>query len=156
MNTMRDYPRKPNPIKQYIGQPSRAEKRILALEERRERYEALAMKRTGVYSGGMPGGIRRVSSTEHYVCKIVDVEREIARKIDELADLVWIVEYEIGLLTDARYRDILTWRYLNGWGWDEIAEGMHYDRRQVHRLHGEALMAFGSENKHVPKCHIQM
>ena len=164
---IRPFVKKPNPVRDYLSGPGRAEQKITALEERRERYEALAMKRTGVYSGGMPGGMRRTSSVEHYVCKITDLERETARKIDELADMVWIIEYEISLMPDDRHRDILTWRYLNGWGWNEIADAMHYDRRQITRMHGEALQdfrarnqrsirAFEADQKHVPKCPIEI
>lgn len=125
--------------KTYLRQLTRMDKRIDALCERRTRYEALGQRRTGCYSGGLPGSQRRDSSVERYACKLVDLAREIDRKIDEYVDLTRTIEAQIAAIPDGRYRDILTWRYINDWSWDQIMKAMNYDRRWVFRLHGLAL-----------------
>ena len=44
-------------------------------------------------------------------------------------------------LTDRRYRMVLLGRYYECLSWSDIATLMHYDERQVYRLHGMALTA---------------
>jgi 3-methyladenine DNA glycosylase/8-oxoguanine DNA glycosylase len=126
--------------KTYLRQLTHLDKDINALLERRERYEAMAMRRTGVYSGGLPGTQRRNSSVETYACKLVDLAREIDRKIDRYVDLTREAEALIEAISDIRYRRILKYRYLNGWSWEEIARSMGYDNMKwLWRLHGFAL-----------------
>lgn len=128
--------------KTYLRQLSRMDKRIDALCERRTRYEALGQRRTGYYSGGLPGAQRLDSSVERYACKLVDLAREIDRKIDEYVDLTREIEGVIAALQDGRHRDILTWRYVNDWTWDHILEAMGYtDKKWLWYLHGQALRA---------------
>ena len=126
--------------KEYMRQLSRKDARINALIERQQRYRELAERRTAIYRD-IPGGGRRCSSSvEEYVVKIIDLEREIDRRIDEYVDLTREIEAVIDSVGDDRYRDILRYRYLNGWSWEKIAQEMHYDRRQITRLHGLALL----------------
>lgn len=126
--------------KEYLRQLSRKDARIKALLERQRRYRELAERRTAVYRDMPGGGKKRVSPVEEYAVKIVDLEREIGRRIDEYADLTREIETAIDKVGDDRYRDILRFRYVNGWGWERIAREMHYDRRQITRLHGLALL----------------
>lgn len=125
--------------KEYLRQLLRRDARINALIERQQRYRELAGVR-GMACRDMPGGgTRHTSVMEEYVPKIVDLEREIDRRIDEYVDLVREVEAAIDQIEDERCRDVLRYRYLNGWSWEKIAEQMHYDERWVYRLHGHAL-----------------
>lgn len=126
--------------KEYLRQLSRKDARINALIERQRRYRELAERRTAVYRDTPGGGRRCSSSVEEYVVKIIDLEREIDRRIDEYVDLTREIEADIDRVSDDRYRDILRYRYLNGWNWEKIAQEMHYDRRQITRLHGLALL----------------
>jgi len=45
----------------------------------------------------------------------------------------------IDLVEDARYRELLSHRYIGLHTWEWIAETMGYERRHIIRLHGEAL-----------------
>ena len=69
--------------KEYLRQLSRKDARIDALIERQRRYRELAERRTTVYRDTPGGGRRCSSSVEEYVVKIIDLEREIDRRIDE-------------------------------------------------------------------------
>lgn len=125
--------------KEYLRQLSRKDARIKALIERQQRYRELAERRTAVYRDTPGGGQRHVSPVEEYAVKIVDLEREIDRRIDEYADLTREIEAAIDRIDDDRYRDILRFRYVNGWSWERIAREMHYELRWLHYLHGRAL-----------------
>ena len=126
--------------KEYLRQLSRKNARINALIERQRRYRELAERRTAVYRDTPGGGRRCSSSVEEYVVKIIDLEREIDRRIDEYVDLTREIETAIDKVGDDRYRDILRYRYINDWSWERIAQEMHYDERWVRRLHGWALL----------------
>ena len=129
----------PVTAKEYLRQLSRKDARINALIERQQRYRELAQRRTPVYRDTPGGGRRCASSVEEYVAKIVDLEREIDRRIDEYVDLTREIEAAIDKVGDDRCRNILRYRYINGWSWEKIAREMHYDERWVRRLHGRAL-----------------
>ena len=139
--------------KEYLRQLTRKDVRINALIERQQRYRELAARRTAVYRDA-PGARRRTSSVEEYTAKIIDLEAEIDRRVDEYVDLTCEIETVIDRVEDDRYRDILRFRYINGWSWERIAREMHYDRRQVTRLHGLALLEI---EKRCPKMsHLNM
>jgi len=128
-------------VKTYLRQLARMDQKIDALLERRERYEALAAKRTTMITG-MPGSRRRESNVEYFGCKLVDLARNIDRRIDEYVDLTRQIESEIDALPDDRYRDILRFRYINRWSWNRILDAMNYtDMKWLWHLHGEALKA---------------
>jgi hypothetical protein len=153
-------------VKAYLRQLTRTDRRIDAMLERRERYEALAMKRTTSLTG-MPAAQRTESSVEYFAGKLVDLSRDIDQMVDQYVDLTRKIEKEIDALPDDRHRDLLKWRYVNGWRWEQIADAMNYDKRQVYRMHGDALQAFeekhsaaiqefSAKRKDVTQCHFQM
>lgn len=125
--------------KDFLRQLARKDAHIDALIQRQQHYYDLAARRTPVYRADGSGGTRRRSSCEEYVCKAVDLGREIDRRIDEYVDLTRQIETAIAQLQDDRYRDILTWRYINGWRWEQIAQAMGFDVKWVWKLHGRAL-----------------
>lgn len=125
--------------KEYLRQLLRRDARINALIERQQRYRELAGVRGVAYGDVSGGGSRHGSAVEDYAVRIVELEREIDRRIDEYVDLVRQAEAAIDQVEDERCRDVLRYRYLNGWSWEKIAEQMHYDERWVRRLHGRAL-----------------
>lgn len=122
----------------YLSQALRSGVRIEALRERRERYRQLAEQGGTLYRYSA-GGTLRVSSVEEYGCRMADLAREMERRIDALAGTVADIQRTIDALPDARYRELLTYRYLNGWRWERIAGAMLYSVDRVQHLHGEAL-----------------
>lgn len=126
--------------REYMRRLLRKSARIDALHERQRRYTTLAERMTASYSG-MPGGKRQASRVEEYACKAADLARELDRRIDDYVDLVREAEQLIAQLRDDRYRDVLTFRYLNGWRFPRVARAMGYDRKYTYRLHEQALRA---------------
>lgn len=71
--------------------------------------------------------------------RIIDLEREIDRDIDQLVNLKREVMSVIDKIGDPVLIDILYKRYFRYEKWEEIAIEMNYSYRQVTRLHGQAL-----------------
>lgn len=94
---------------------------------------------TPVYSSQPKGGGTIHSSTESIIAKIVDLEAEMNRKIDQLVDLKKSIENIIASVEDDRERMLLKYRYLDGKTFEWIAGEMNYSWRQIHRLHSKAL-----------------
>ena len=128
--------------KDYLRQLSRKDARIEAMRERQRRYRELAQGSAARLRNVPGGGQRQVSSVEEYALRIVDLEREMERRIDEYAALTLKIETAIDRIEDGRLRDLLRWRYLSNWNWERISRAMGYEQRQVYRLHALALSAF--------------
>lgn len=45
-------------------------------------------------------------------------------------------------MEDEREKDLLTYRYLEGLKWEEVAVRMKYSWRKIHYLHSDALEHF--------------
>ena len=71
--------------------------------------------------------------------KIVDLEREIDREVDELVQVRSEIEEAIAAVDDERLRTILLKRYINGDKWEKIAVDLCIDLRWLYILHGKAL-----------------
>lgn len=128
--------------KEFLRSIQGHERRIKVLMERRQHYYDLAMQGTGSREARRIGGTSQASRVENAVCRLIDLEGDLDREIDKLVDDVRRAERIIDQLEDSRYRDILRYRYLNGWSWDKIEKETQLDRRWVLRLHGRALVAF--------------
>ena len=132
--------------REYLRQLSRRGVRIEAMRERQRRYRELAQGSAAHLCNVPGGGQRQVSSVEEYAVRMIDLEREMERRIDEYAALTLKIETAIDRIEDGRLRDLLRWRYMNEWGWEKIAQALGYERRQAFRLHGKALEAFERAN----------
>lgn len=123
------------------------ERRIKALMERRQHYYDLAMQGTGTREARRIGGTNQASRVEDAVCRLIDLEGDLDKEIDRLVDEVRLAERLIDQLEDSRHRDILRYRYLNGWKWERIAKEMNFEEAHIHRLHGAALIAITENNE---------
>lgn len=130
--------------KEFLRRIRGHEQRIKALMERRQHYYDLAMRGTGCMEAVRVGGTSHRSKVEDAVCRLVDLEGDLDREIDQLVNDVRLAEHLIGQLKDSRHRDVLRYRYLNGWSWGKIEKETQLDLRWVHRLHGQALEAINS------------
>lgn len=80
-----------------------------------------------------------------------DLKQEIIRQRYERIHIYEEIRKQIEGLKDETEREVLTYRYLCGFTWEEIAERMHYTFQHVHRIHREALTKFRYEIE----CDIQ-
>lgn len=91
------------------------------------------------------------------VVKIVDLEREIDKRIDGLVDQKADALRRIDKVFGLDRRNVLIARYVNGLTWEAIAANLNYSVRHVLRLHSAALCDFAKKNpdvlKDVTLCH---
>ena len=114
--------------KEYLGQAKRAEARIGAMLERRQRYRGIAVKRGAGEADGLAG-----------------LEADIDRRIGEYVEVVRGIEATIDRVRSEECREVLRYRYLNGWSWQVIAERTHYSKDWLWRLHARGLEAVEEE-----------
>ena len=75
--------------------------------------------------------------------KLLDLELEISRAVENAATVQNQIIREIGMLERVEYVDLLIYRYVDGMSFERIGEVMGYSYGRVTHLHGEALQAFG-------------
>ena len=105
-------------VKAYLGQVKQAERGIAALLERRQRCDDMARRR----------GLGQSAALEA-------LDAELDRRIEGYAALVRDAEELIDALEDGQCREVLRYRYLNGWSWQRIAGHMHYTQDWLWRVH---------------------
>jgi len=119
--------------------------RIKALQERRYEYYTMALRGQDFNKIRTSGTNDFHSQTEDAVLRLQDLEQDMCNSIIKYTEDVKLVEQLINGLTDIRQRDILTFRYMNSWSWQKIASLMNYERTQVWRIHGVALMLLNNK-----------
>ena len=91
---------------------------------------------------GTPGGHGNPDRTGKILGQIEALENKIDRYIDELVNFKQDVFEKIRQIENADEQEVLIARYLQFSTWDEIAGQMHYELRQVYRIHRPALASF--------------
>lgn len=82
------------------------------------------------------GGTDKIQNA---VCLIADIEADINREIDRQIDLRERIEAAICAIPDGRLRDLMQYRYIDGFTWEQIAVTMNYSYVHICRMHGQAL-----------------
>lgn len=107
------------------------------IEQLRESLTGTTVQlKADVVTGG--GASDRMSAT---VAKMVDMEREISTEAAAAHEALDQVLAAIRAVPDETQRAVLTLRYVEGLGWNRIAERISYSERVVFRLHSKALAA---------------
>jgi DNA-directed RNA polymerase specialized sigma24 family protein len=122
----------------YLKQYKNLDKYINHLLEECERLRTRAEKVTPTLTG-MPTGGDGENQRELAICKLVDLNNEINEKIDQYVDLGCDIQATIDGIGDIHFRQLLTYRYIDGMTFEEIAVCMNYSWKQIHRLHSQAL-----------------
>jgi len=112
------------------------ERQVGRLRERIERLEA-ELTRVTPRLEGMPGGADRDRMAEG-VAQIVDLEKELLRRIANLERERLRIEDEISALPEQQRR-VITARYVEKKPWKKVVKEMHYDRRWTFRIHDAAI-----------------
>lgn len=77
--------------------------------------------------------------------RIDDLEREINARIDDLIRLKEDTLKVIYQISDKDQQNVLIARYVQGERWEKIAVDLNFSIRQIHRIHGGALVAFAEK-----------
>lgn len=124
--------------KEFLQQGYKLNTRIKAKQERIEELRTIAEKSTQTLSA-MPKGTNTGSRMEEIVSRIDILQREIE---DDLFDLLALQASIMAVVREIPEPDsalVLELRYLCYKSWQDIADEMHYEVRQIYRLHGHAL-----------------
>lgn len=127
--------------KEYLGQAYLLDQRINSQLEQLTALNDLATKCTSTISDMPRNPNRGGSSMADTVVKIVDLQEEINRDVDELVDLKMEIIGVIRSVEKKEYRVLLELRYLCFKSWEDIAAEMNYSVRWVHIMISRALAA---------------
>ena len=125
--------------------------------DRLREYRERAGYGTGKKEAGRISGTNQRSRVEENVCALVDLERRLCRERriemieDDLADRREEAEAIIRLIPRLQFRELLYLYYIEGLTWDQVANVMKRNMRQVFRFHGYALQAFELAQKEISK-----
>ena len=122
----------------YLSRYRRVSKRIDRLLEEQSRWREMALKITPVLSQ-TPGGGESGSRIERPMDKVLEIEGEINREIDERQSVRQEIRAALNQLEDENLKLLMEYRYIDGLTWEQIAVKMNYCWRQVCRKHGQAL-----------------
>ena len=138
--------------KEYLVQGYKIDQRIESKLAQVQSLNDLAIKATSVMSLVPPSGTRNVHRMEDTIVKIVDLQEEINRDVDELVDFKREIVSVIKNIGNPEYRTVLELRYLRFMTWEEIALEISVNLRQIYRIHDRALREI-KISKDGTKCH---
>lgn len=136
--------------KRYLMQYRKLELQIDRELEELERWKSKATKVTPTYTD-TPKGNSSGDRLQTTVEKIIELSAQINRDIDHLVDTRCAIWEAIQNIQDESYKTLLSYRYIDGMTWEQIATKMYYDRSHVCRLHGQALNAIILDEKNETK-----
>lgn len=124
--------------KEYLRQYINAKNRFKSISDEMIEIRSEATRITPVISD-MPSG----SHVNDKIALSVEKLDECAKKLEEEAkrmqNAMDDVQNVINSISNPTYRQVLTYRYINGYTWEQIAVKMNYTYRNITRLHGKAL-----------------
>lgn len=122
----------------YLSRYRRLNQRIDRLLEEQGRWREKAMRITPVLSP-VPGGGGSGSPIERPMDKVLEIDAEINREIDELQTVRQEIRAALNQLEGENLKLLMEYRYIDGLTWEQIAVKMHYGFQWVCKLHGRAL-----------------
>jgi RNA polymerase sigma factor (sigma-70 family) len=133
--------------KQYLMQLASIDHDIAAKRRQLERLREDTYSLRGIaYDGGRVQSSPTGSGIEDKAIALVAVQKDLELKIIDYHEARARIETQIASLPDKRYRDILTYRYVDQLSLREIADVMGYSYDRVKHLHGYALLIFAKDN----------
>lgn len=125
----------------YLSRAFKINLRIKSKAKIIEELHDLATKVTATISDMPKAPSKSTSRMEEVVCRIVDLEAEIRKDMEELVALEHDIVFRIKALGEdnSKCQVVLELRYLSGKDWTDIAEALGYTVDNVYRIHRRAL-----------------
>lgn len=121
----------------YLKQYRSLSMEIDRISEELQRWQDLATRISPSYSDMPHGGANdKVQTAAVEVAELTD---QLNEKIHQAVKMQREIKELIGTIDDATLRRLMTYRYIHGKKWEEIAVLMDYDYRYVLKLHGKSL-----------------
>ena len=127
--------------KDFLNQAFLIDQRIRAKSEQIRTLNEIATSCSATLTGMPRNPNRGGSRMADAVCKMIDLENEIARDMDRLIEVKREIVAVINAVDDVVLRTLLEKRYLCGATWEEISVDLCFNRRWTLRLHDKALGA---------------
>ena len=125
--------------KAYLQKYKAADDEINDLLRAKERIMSRLTRMTSCLSG-MPHGGGESDKMTDGVAKVIELDAEIDSKVDALCDLRREVCANIGTVSDATLRRVLTLRYISGKIWEQIATALDIEKSTLRgRAHNRAI-----------------
>ncbi len=83
--------------------------------------------------------LSKLGDGEKYLYELSELEKNINQRILALYRILAEISAAVEQVEEPLLRALLTERYVNGKGWEQVAEAMNYDIRWLYRLHKKAL-----------------
>lgn len=124
--------------KEYLKQAYYLDKCINSKLSQIAALRTLATKCTATFTD-TPRNPNKNSTMADILDRLIDLEIELSKEIDEFVDLKLEIEQVIKKANNPEYQILLEMRYLNFRTWGEIANEMNYGIDNVYRIHRKAL-----------------
>lgn len=132
--------------KEYLQKIREGERLLRLLETEHAQCEADIRNLKGMnYDRPIVTGGGRPVDLSAAIVKLEGYAERVNRQWDSVIEMREEAKALIAKVPDARYRDILTRRYILSERWEQIACAMGYTYRWVAHMHGAALRAFEKE-----------
>ena len=125
--------------KEYLESYQRHSKNIEALQMEYEKWETLGTKVTQSLSFAPAGGDENTSKPERSGIELAQIKEKIMKEIAESTVAREKVASAISKSKKRRYRDILTYRYINGLNAYKISRIIGKEVRGTHKLIRNAI-----------------
>ena len=120
-------------LRSYRLHANRMERILEEIEELREMQMLPMQNMDGMPHARAAGGLEKYAVMFDEKTKELEKEKEL--KIQAYSEIVC----KISELEDKKENDILFYRYIKGYDWEEISAKMNYSKRWVLDIHGKAL-----------------
>lgn len=125
--------------KEYLGRAYLLNARIETKVRQLDALNDMATHITSTIDDMPKAPLGETSKLEDTVVKIVELQRLINKKIDELVDLKAEIMEVIDMVPDEAERVVLESRYVNLDTWNEMSDRLHICKRRLYQIHGNAL-----------------
>lgn len=130
-------------MKDFFRQVREAEKEIRTIRNRQAHMEDVAYSMTGMSTSTIRNKSKR-SRVEYAALELARLSDDLGAEAEQYVRLTKEADAILAKMDNARYRRVLTLRYLCDMSWRSVADEMGYTEvHSVLRLHGWALKAAG-------------
>lgn len=123
-------------LKRYRAMMARRESLQRSIEEAYDRATSCTQKLRAVHVDGGNAAYDRMAED---VVKAADSTEQLKAVMDQIDRDLREILRAIDSVPDEMQKTILTLRYIEGLGWTDIQERLHYERTQTLVIHGRAL-----------------
>jgi len=125
--------------KEFLSQARYLDMRINSKVEQIDSLNALATKCTSTLTGMPHNPSPSTSLMADAVCKIVDLQEELGRDVQDLVNLKQRISTVIKSVPNHELQTLLEKRYLCFQSWEQIAVDMYHTIHHLYKLHNQAL-----------------